>query len=487
MPLWPHQLQALDFMRLRPGSILACSMGTGKSCMAVTHNDEIESQRTLVLCPTSVRRVWRREVPKHTKRDIDLCILDKGSVKRRAKQADQACEVDRPVVVVANYEAAWREPLRSWLLSRQWDFTILDESQRVMRLSKTAIMVNELRAVSKRRCALSGTPLTRDPVSVFGQARFVEPSAFGEDLDYFLSVHENKWSMALRKAVEKRYRDTGEWIGDRYPAWMYSGICNEELYLEKLSKIAFRVENNVLNLPPLTIEKREFKLSAKAREIYDDLQYDHVAEIENGVWADARGSYATTMKLQQITSGWLKDKEDVIHEIDTGKREVLMELLSEASEPVAVFARFVRDLDIVQVVAEKLGLLYGEISQRRKDGITELAEMNPHIDVCGVQEQAGGAGIDLTRARIGIDYSPSWRLELWDQKIARLHRPPATKPVVIYEIVAEDSIDEEIYLALDARRGMVGDVWKNLASPPKTSFSLPNGVRLVLGTPRWND
>lgn len=480
--LWPHQIKARDFMRPRDSSLVAAAMGCGKSAICTTYSDEIEAHRMLFITPTSVRNVWRREIPKHSNREVDLCILDHGSVRKRTATAAKACQSSKPVAVVVNYEATFREPMRSWLLSQRWDMATYDESHRIQRCSHTANFASELRSCSDKKLCLSGSPLTKDPASVWGQCRFLDPSLFGEDLEKFLATYHNQFSIGLRKAVEKRFRETGEYL--RWPEWMLSGVCNEEEYLEKLSTIAFRVENDVLNLPPLTIEKREFQLSAKARDIYNLIQDDHIAEIETGVWADARGSYATTMRLQQITSGWIKDTEDVLHEVDTGKRSVLMELLSETSEPVVVYARFVRDLDIVRDCCQKLGLLYGEISQRRKDGITDLAEMAPNIDACGVQEQAGGAGIDLTRARIGIDFSPSWRLELWDQKIARIHRPPASRPVIVYEIVCHDSIDEEIYRALDARRAMVSNVWQNLASPPKPSFTLPTGARLVFGTPR---
>jgi len=84
------------------------------------------------------------------------------------------------------------------------------------------------------------------------------------------------------------------------------------------------------------------------------------------------------------------------------------------------------------------------------------------LQVVAVQEQAGGAGIDLTAARIAVDYSPSWRLDMWDQKVARVYRPPQDKPVILYQLIAENTIDEEIHRALTARRGMVKQVWSGM-------------------------
>jgi SNF2 family DNA or RNA helicase len=141
----------------------------------------------------------------------------------------------------------------------------------------------------------------------------------------------------------------------------------------------------------------------------------------------------------------------------------LEDILTEAGgEPVVVFTRFVQDLNTVESLAAKLGLKYGEISGRRKDGINDIATMTEGLQVVGVEEEAGGAGIDLSRARLVVDYSPSWKLAVYEQKLARVHRPPQNQPVIVYQLVAEDSIDEEVYRALQARRAVIGQAWRSL-------------------------
>jgi SNF2 family DNA or RNA helicase len=443
-------------------------MGTGKTATSLALADEWECRRVLCLCPTSVRAVWRGQIPKHAKTDYRLAILDRGSVKRRTEIADEAWSKDGPAVFVLNYEAAFREPIRSWLLGRRWDLVICDESHRAQRQTRTATVCHDLHDVSDHRLCLSGTPLSKDTMSIWGQAKFLDPDVFPEPLEDFLWRYQNRFALGARKALAKlneiRLRNGEEpiVIGKHFPEWWVEDTINTEEYLKRLSQIAFRVENVVLDLPPLMLEQRTFRLSRSARDLYDAVQDGYVDELETGRWPDVRGSYAITMRLQQITSGFLPDRQRNAVPIDHGKANCLADILAEAHEPVVVFCRFVQDLATTRAIADRLGLRYGEISGRRKDGLTDIATMRDGLEVVGVQDQAGGAGIDLSRARIAVDYSPSWPPHLYDQKVARLHRPPQSRPVVVYQLVCEDSVDEEIHRSLAARKGIINWTWKGL-------------------------
>jgi SNF2 family DNA or RNA helicase len=472
-----QQIAAYEFAYNRPATLIAMGMGAGKSATATALMDNWECCLTMIVCPTTVRNVWRGQLEKHAARDYAVAILDKGSVARRTQLANRTArrwlKRPPPCVVVVNYEAIWREPFKSWAMRQKWDLIVLDESQRAMGETNVALMCNELRRVSRRRLCLSGTPMTQTPTSIWAQARFLDPNVFGQHLQGFEARYLNPYMVGCRKAIKafnEYWRPVYASMGKEWHDWVIPsflhGTLNTENYLKRLGTIAFRGDQMKIDMPPLTRERRTFALSPQARELYLAIQNGYIDEIETGRWPDVNGSYAITMRLQQITSGFLPDREGKVVEVDGGKAACLLDLLSAAAgEPVVVFARFVRDLDTVQSQAKQLGLVYGEISQRRKDGVNNKGTMPDGLQVVGVQEKAGGVGIDLTRARIAIFYSISWSVADFDQALARVYRPPQDKPVIVYELLAEDSIDGELYRALDARRENVGDVWKGLSSP----------------------
>jgi SNF2 family DNA or RNA helicase len=71
---------------------------------------------------------------------------------------------------------------------------------------------------------------------------------------------------------------------------------------------------------------------------------------------------------------------------------------------------------------------------------------------------SGGIGVDFTRARYAIYYSLSYSLTEFDQSMARLHRPGQARSVTYYHLVAEDTIDETVYKALEKRKEVIDEI-----------------------------
>lgn len=186
------------------------------------------------------------------------------------------------------------------------------------------------------------------------------------------------------------------------------------------------------------------------------------------------------LRLQQLTGGTLRgDPEPDAYGrpipgpavvVSTAKVDELADVLDEVGcvkggadgegdpEPVTVFTRFTADLAAVRKLCVERGLRYGEISGERDDGLDAGARMNPDIDVCGVNIQAGGTGIDLTRSNVVVWYSLGYSVSNFDQAKARNYRPGQTRPVRNIHIICRDAMDEAVYEAIDERRAAVSEV-----------------------------
>lgn len=122
-------------------------------------------------------------------------------------------------------------------------------------------------------------------------------------------------------------------------------------------------------------------------------------------------------------------------------------------EPVVIFCLFHYDMDVVHRVAKKLGRRSLELSGRRDD---LGAWQHGAAPLLAAQYEAGGEGVDLTRAHRVIYYAKSWKLGKYDQSLKRSHRPGQTHPVTYIHLRVEDSVDETVDAALADR----GDVVK---------------------------
>lgn len=236
-------------------------------------------------------------------------------------------------------------------------------------------------------------------------------------------------------------------------------------FAAKLSTFMFRVEaREVLNLPEALHEVRHCDLDREERRVYNRLRDELVAEVDAGT-VTASNALVKLLRLQQVTAGALVTDEGAEVALGTSKRDLLADLLSDLSprEPVVVFSRFRRDLDAVRAVAESHGRRYGELSGRSRDGMTQHATMREDIDVLGAQLQAGGVGVDLTRAHYCVYYSPGFSLGDWLQSLARECRPGQLSSWVrYYHLVARDTVDEDVYAALQAKEAAVDAVISRL-------------------------
>lgn len=447
---WMHQLRTFWFSQGLSGAGLLFDMGAGKTKTAIDLIINSDDKKILILCPNNVVRVWPKEFKKHSDDDFVVIPCEKSSVEKKTILAEEAYEKHDKVAIVVNYESAWRNSMGEFIKSVHWDRIILDESHRAKQYDgKLGKFTGELKATRKN--ILTGTPMPHSPMDIFAQYRFLDPGIFGLNFYKF----------------RNRYAIMGGYMNKQIV-----GYQNLDELHEKIYSIAFRVTKDVLDLPGEQHIIRDFDMNDEAWKYYRQ------ADSELGIMIGedkVRTDIVVTqlLRMQQITSGYLPimreyyDDNDKLHReldrverIDSGKASLLEEILEDIDEhePVVVFTRFKHDLDEIKAAAERLGRTYGELSGRNKDALNDKAELADGIQIAGVQIQAGGVGIDLTKARYGIYYSVGHSLGDYEQSLARIHRPGQTKPVIYYHLVAANTYDETIYASLAAKKDVVESI-----------------------------
>ncbi len=236
-----------------------------------------------------------------------------------------------------------------------------------------------------------------------------------------------------------------------------SGYKNLDELNRKFYGLAFRVTAaETLDLPGAIETYTHVNLSQKARRIYDEMALKFRAELDSGEIVTAANALARLMRFQQLTSGFVVTPEGKTVEVDEAKARALSDILEDLprTEPVVVFARFQNDLDKIAEVAGKTKRSHFEISGRVK----ELDEWNAQGGALAVQIQAGGLGLDLTKARYCVYYSLDFSLGDYLQSIARLHRPGQTSLVDYVHLTAAQSIDEIIVGALAGKEDVINRI-----------------------------
>lgn len=443
---WHHQKQAFWFARELPACLIAAEMGTGKSKIAVDLLVNRQVSATLILCPKSVVSVWPREFDRHAAVPVAVSSLDDGAIADRFRTLEQARALaavrQQPFVAVLNYEAAWR---MEGLLNLDWEAVVLDESHKIKAPGgKAALFCSRLGDRVPFRLCLTGTPLPHSPLDAYAQYRFLDKGIFGTSFVAFRS----------------RYARMGGYGNHQVIGWQ-----NQDELHQKMYSIAFRVQaKDVLDLPEVLDETRTCRLSTYAMGLYRELKTDFVAGLGDGT-ITASNALTRLLRLQQLTSGWAKPDRRINSEeasppiqVDQAKQELLADLLDDlaSTEPIVVFCRFHHDLDAVHTVTEALGRVSLELSGRRNDLAAWQTPDGPPI--LAVQIQSGGVGIDLTRAAYTVFYSLGFSLGEYLQARARTHRPGQTRTTRYFHLLAERTVDAQVYRALQDRQDVIESI-----------------------------
>lgn len=446
---WKHQQEALDYLIPRDCAGLYTRMGSGKTKIMIDLINTRNFQRVLVVCPKKVcdLKVWEKQFQLHsTNREIEVVNLAQYSSTQKCGIVGKNWPTDKSqgqIVLVCNYDSVWREPFRSWLLNKaKLDCVICDESHRIKSpSSKVSSFLTLLGKRVKHRYLMTGTPLAQSPLDIYAQYRFLDPTIFGTRFDDF------KWEYA------NMIRMDGYDILDKKNPYK-----NLDRLRQKMFSCAFFVDAK-LDLPETQDIVVTYQLPKETRKHYEFVKTENCLEIENAGSMVISCALTMIMRLQQIANGFIpvinEDKEKILVDLDDERAETLKSILDGVDEPVVVFARFKKDLKAIRKVTKELGKTYSELSGSRN---TTDDWLEGKTDILGVQIQAGAEGIDLTRARYCVYYSLTHSLAQWEQSRARIHRPGQTKPVIYYTILAEKTLDEDIYQGLLQKRDIVHDI-----------------------------
>lgn len=460
---WEHQKKALKYLMKRDAAALFTDMGTGKTKVMIDLIQNRGFKRVLVVATNKACKVWEEQVSIHGLEDLfdvfrlnDMSSAKVVSLLQTIPKWTTTTTQTRTYVFIINYEKVWRKGVDRMFLRKTLgvDCVICDESHRIKApRSNCSRYLARLGAKVPHRYLVTGTPLAENPIDVYAQYRFLDPSIFGTNFTAFRDEYEN---VDVELSTHMGFR-----MLDKHEPYK-----NLDRLREKMYSCAFYIESSV-ELPPQNDRYWYFDMPSKSEKLYQSVLKEKVAEL-NGKYMLSSNALTLILRLQQITSGYLTvedfdTKEKSVINIDHKRREEFIEMIEQFpdEEPLVVFATYTKDLKNIRLMCREAGISYSELSGR-KDTLDEWKKGKTRV--IGVQYSSGSESIDLTRARYCIYYSLPRRLALYDQSRKRIHRPGQERPVYYYHMLARlkkgKSIDEKMLRALEQKKDIVDYVMK---------------------------
>ena len=313
-------------------------------------------------------------------------------------------------------------------IDKHWATIVLDEAQAIKNINaKRTKVAHKLQGDFK--LVTTGTPIENHLGELWSIYRFLNPGLLGTQQQF------------MQHFITPIERDNDN---------------DARQHLKKLIQpfILRRTKTQVLDeLPPKTEITLEIPLSEGERALYEAVRSSALENLSKEQKGSQQGGnhlkvLAAITKLRLASCHPKLVMEDTT--LSSSKLEKFGELVEELLEnnhKALVFSQFVKYLSIIRQYLDERGIKYQYL-----DGSTPVAKRKDYVDAFQDGEgdlflislKAGGSGLNLTAADYVIHMDPWWNPAVENQASDRAHRIGQTRPVTIYRLVAENTIEQKI-------------------------------------------
>ena len=400
--------------------------GTGKTAMATEIANHYK--RTLVLCPLSViETAWVDDCHKFYP-ELNIINVWGNSRTERLKKLNEDADI-----YVMNYESY--KILLNEIRKKNFDCLIVDESSVMKNMSsQITSMILEMQTVIPHRFVLSGCPTPNHNSEIFPQMKLIDPDVFGNNYYGFLARYFHQ-DMAN-------------------PHIWYQTDDDKERYYARLSeKAIFLKKDDCVDLPEKVFEVRRFDMAKNQRKYYDNIVNDIQANINQ--WSKFEFT-AKLMKLREVTSGFIINKDNTITDFDNNKVKLLGEVIEEiGNQPIIVWCQFQHE---IETLAEKFNGVGLTSKTKNRDDIIRQFKDNK-IRLLFTHPQLVGKGLTFTNCTYNIYYSLSFSYEEFKQSQDRIHRIGQRNKCTYIILQAKNSIEEKIYDCIQRKGNAVDELY----------------------------
>lgn len=403
--------------------------GTGKTAISL----EIAKHygKTLVLCPLSVIETAWMDDCKQFYPDLKIINCHGNTRKERL----EALKTDSDIYVM-NYDSF--KILRKEVLSMDFQCVIVDESQVMKNMtSQITNYLLQLITVIPHRFVLSGTPTPNSNLEIFPQMKFVDAEVFGNN--YF--------------GFQARYFSQD--LSD--PHYWYQTDENKQAYYNRLrDKSVFLKKEDCVDLPPKVFEVKRFSLGKEQNKYYQDMLQNIKDNINE--WSKFEFT-AKLMKLREIVSGFVINKDGTIADFDTSKNKVLEDCFEEVGDkPVIIWCQFQHEIE--QLAEKYNGVGLTSKTKNRDDIIRDFK--NNKIKRLFTHPKLLGLGLTFVNCTYNIYYSMSFSYEEFKQSQDRIHRIGQENKCTYIILQGKGTIDEKIYNCLQRKGNAVDELYMEM-------------------------
>lgn len=423
--LYEYQKEGVEFLINSGGrALLADSPGVGKTAQALGYITHMGFDRTLVVCPASVKFSWENEVEKWT--DLKSFI-----VGPKTDLKDIPFDVS---IVIVNFDIV--KKFFNEFMKYKWNCLIVDESHLIK--NPKAIRSKVVKAIAmsvENVIMLTGTPVLSRPIEMFNMLSIIDSKTWNNYYSYATKYCEGKQG---------------------YYGFEAKGASNLDELNGKISKYFLRRTKKVLpELPPKNYIEVPIDLPKDIRKEYELVEESLLQYLKKYKKEKTDKQIVKSMQAEKLV------KLNLLREINTkGKIQTVKEIIEnilDAEEKVLVFSNFIEPLKQLHQEYSKNSVLFlGETEVEKRGEIVKKFQEDKDTKIFFGGMRSAGVGITLTAASNIIIIDLPWNPADVEQATNRPHRPSADyESLNIYTIKSKDTIDNFMEVLLDKKQKII--------------------------------
>lgn len=287
------------------------------------------------------------------------------------------------------------------------------------------------------RAALTGTPLTKDLMSVFAIYKFLDEKILGY-----------KYASSFKSAfcVTRWNGFSDQIVGSKNIDQLYSLI---EPYTARVSQAEMGLEKLHDEFP--------FDMSDEQRKHFDKIKKEWMTALDNGEFATVSIALSAALKLQQVTCGYVVSDDGTIQRLDNNRIKALDAWLETipSDEKVMIWCRFREDAKILMDhFGDGAVDLSGNVTTSERIENKNRFLNEPKLLRCIATPDAAGTGLDSIQyvCNRAVYYSTSENFVLRKQSEDRVLRVGGQSVAFITDLVCRKSPDKKILNNVKGKR-----------------------------------
>jgi SNF2 family DNA or RNA helicase len=511
--LFRHQQEDFEFFKDKSAIPLFGEMGTGKSAtilaVAAYKFEKREINALLIIAPNDVHRQWAMEqCPLWLRVPYDMqCFGGRGGARKTYPFVNDPEMLQVVCVNIDTFStpAKWKDVV-DWA-NHMKTMIILDEAtciksinaqrtqrllyafNRVLRKGKTVIS-SQMNTIA--RAILTGTPVTNGPMDLWSMIEFVWPNYFQRNWYSFqnyygmytkldindrvinIPLNEDRWhaikecmTFEEANAIFGCSQDTFDTIHSQSK---YEGPYKhaDELKALLYPIARFHLLKDCIDMPEQNYSTSIVSMSDEQRECYDSMVNEYIATYRDHT-ASALNKMTAIIRLQQISSGFICDKNYITEETDEDditpddpiqwigkscpKLDALYRDVDECAKPLIIITRY--SAEAARIFSDMDGKFRCSLvtGWKRVGTIEEFKQGKYDIMVANIAAIA--RGFNLQNSYTMLFYSNTHSLELRIQAEGRIYRIGQKERCEYRDYINDDSIDEKIIASIKMKRNLL--------------------------------